>query len=210
MKNKNDELVEYCIRLNNVMSRAWSAYCLWKQLKVSISPKDIGHDEASRRLGIMNSYHNGHLFSTIMYALEQSFILDLQKFFENQRISLRLISSQNKSIFDDSFLLAEDMSEIKVLLNADQITKSIDNLKILRDNFVAHEAKELPENTKIHCLEMEDLFIVIQKILGIVAKRSTKEFIVWDMAEQDTQQSFKTFLDDLSRGAIEREKQYEN
>ena len=160
-----------------------------------------------RNLGLMNKYYNGSMFSIILHSLESSYIIDLQKFFEKRPDSVQLINIKKGCLFDDSFLLEEDKNQISSLLEDVQLNQNIEELRILRNKFVAHEAEDLPKNMKIYCRKMEGIFSLVQDILGIVAKRSTKEFIVWDMAVQDTQSSLTTLMSDLERGAKERVKE---
>jgi hypothetical protein len=206
-KNIPENMQETFVRFNEIMLRAYSSYLLWKQIKISISPKDITQEEASRRLNIMNKYQDGRIFQTLLYSLENSFIIDLQKFFEKKPSSIRLINTQNFTLFKGFFLEKSDTDEIKNLFSTASIKKAIANLYVLRTKFVAHEAKDLPRDTKIYITEKEEIFSVVKQILKIIGNRNNFDCFIFDDLEQGTEQYFKTLLDDLECG---EEIRYEN
>ena len=202
--NKNN-LTEQLERLNDIMSRAYSCYTLWKALREAISGPDIGMEKAEKNVEIMNVYMSGHIFMTIMYSLETAFIIDLHKFFEKSKDSLRLINKEKWSLHDfDSLLSNEDKKYVKVMLSEQSFRDNFKRLSELRCNICAHESKITLINPKIIPPEIDALFEKVQDILGVLKK----EVVAWEFVENDAKYGFESLIHDLEIGQNNRRNVY--
>jgi hypothetical protein len=188
----------YFDRLINRMNRSYGCFLVWKYIKKSNSSAEVGQIEAERRNGIMNRY--GGIFSGFLYALENTFINDLHKFFDKPKRSLKL-----ETIVKD--LPYDDKKEAERLIST--VEKEIERIETLRHNFSAHEPQN-PEEEKIFTEEAQKIFSVVQQVLNIISKNINSQFMVWDLWEGNTEQSFSVLLDDLERGYKIRDENNEN
>lgn len=175
-------------KLVHRMNRAYGCFLIWKYIRKSISVPENGQAETERRAGIMNRY--GGIFSGFLYAVENSFITDLHKFFDKPRSSLKL-----ESLIKN--LPEHDNKEAVSLLAS--IESEVERIENLRHNFTAHEPKN-PKEEKIFTLEIEKIFATVQHVLNIISKSHGGSFITWDLWEEENNQSFSTLLKDLELG----------
>ncbi len=170
------------------MNRAYGCFMLWKFIRTSTSIPDTGKQEAERRTDIMNQY--GGIFTGILYAVENSFINDLHKFFDKSKGSLKLdtlingLPNQNKTV---------------VLVLIKTIEVEIKHLETLRHNFTAHEPKN-PQKENIYKEEIEKIFSVVQQILNIMSTSFDGVAMNWDTWGNNTDQYFSYLLNDLDCG----------
>jgi hypothetical protein len=154
-----------------------------------MSIPESGQQEAERRIGIMNHY--GGIFTGVLYATENAFIVDIHKFFDKSKNNLTL-----KTLTKD--LPKTDKEEALQLLKS--IESEIKRIEILRHNGSAHEPKN-PIEEKIFTQEIEKLFSVVQQILNISSKSIGGVSMEWNSWEDSTNQSFSHLVDDLERGS---------
>ncbi|MCL5006689.1 MAG: hypothetical protein M1153_00870 [Patescibacteria group bacterium] len=175
-------------KLVNRLNRTYGCFLMWKYIRKSISIPESGQIEADRKSGIMNRY-NG-IFSGVLYATENAFITDLYKFFDKPKGSLKL-----ETLIKN--LPSEDQKEARSLIKS--VEEEVKRIETLRHNFSAHEPVA-PQREKIFTEEIEKIFSVVQKVMNLISKSIRREFMVWDLWENNTNQSFSFLLDDLELG----------
>lgn len=186
------ELIDFSTdfgKLVHRMNRSYGCFFLWKYIRKSISIPEVGQKEVERRRRIMNNY-NG-IFSGFLYATENTFIIDLHKFFDKSKKNLTIKTLIKK-------LTQADKVKVETLVNS--IKKEIERIETLRHNTFAHEPIS-HEEEKIFTQEIEKIFRVVQQILNIIGKSIGSPNMDWNDWENDTNQSFSHLLDDLERGS---------
>ena len=82
-----EELTDFSTDFGRLVSRmghSYGCFCLRKYILKSLSIPEVGQEEAYRRKHIMDEYDG--IFSGFLYASENTFIMDLYKFFEKSKI----------------------------------------------------------------------------------------------------------------------------
>ena len=144
----------------------------------------------------------GEIFSTVLFALEEAFVIELYKFFDTRRDALKLVSSQTSSAGVGKDLISkEDRARIEQLVTTNKHT--IDHIGELRHNLFAHDKKDIDEKEwrmpSINSLDQ--LFEAIKEIHNIISKANTGDYWAWrDDDGKNMNWLFSSVLADLKGG----------
>lgn len=178
-------------QLINRMGRAYYSYVIWKTIRKLISIPEVGFEQATNNSFTMNKY-NG-IFSGFLYSTENTFIIDLYKFFDTNPQAIKI---------DTLLKLLENKESKKEVTNLiDSVGLEFEKIKTIRHKHSAHEQEIKPlnnENGKIYTEEIEKIFDTISKILNIFSKEFGNDTkYVW--TTEDTEKGFEKLVNDLSK-----------
>ncbi|KKS05146.1 MAG: hypothetical protein UU58_C0001G0006 [Candidatus Nomurabacteria bacterium GW2011_GWA2_41_25] len=195
----------YIARLVNRIMQTSSVFVLWKSVKSSLNEKDAGQEKVSENKKIMDCYDGGNIFSTILFSLETTLVIELYKFFDTTKKALKLVEINNSNFgVAESLMSEEDKIHLKEILKKNKNT--IDQIGKLRKKLFGHDQKEDNEQFLLPSMDdMNNLFSAIQEIHNLISLRVSQDFYAFDDKEYDQVKFvFQQLLDDLDMGKTER------
>lgn len=199
LPNIKEEIEENISMGLSRMLSAYTAYNIWKYLKQSLNPNEVGIEEAKIRADILNGYN--FLFQQITDSVYKTFINDLAIFYDqniDDRFSLLYILKKlKKNNYDIGGM--EDIIDKKKRENKEYI-------KIIRDQrngVVSHlDPKLYHESLTIEFIKIEDLFKITQEIFDLLRNKISDYRITtdWSHIPRIVKEDIDLLFNNLDRG----------
>lgn len=189
-------------KLKNLHTTALVSFNVYEALNKLRAPNIIGQDEAKanvnaigRYKGLFNTAERGVLLNTlvclskIFVAHKDSLYLEKLVNFAEQNKS-RLSADDFKEFHADRQYIDELVKEYNGLCQEDvqsiredfaRAQDSINRLKVIRDQQLAHTNLKDPDDTAMKFQEIADLIALSEKVLNILSTKHFKNLMVFDV-----------------------------
>lgn len=230
MSKEFSTLNSYIKRMNDRYFHTLSAFYVFKTLRDLTTTTVAGDKDANNNVDVINTSRN--FFRTAMDALNVYFLLELSKFFDRTKKSLRLeevidftennIHKLTVKDFTEFYqgrdyleeliknykgITPEDIAEIRTVYQ--KHTKSIEKLILYRNKYLAHDDIEKME-ISISYDEIMGLFDLIQEVLEKISHRVNCSFSLWDHIQEECEEDTKKVFEYLKKYEPYRIKEIED
>lgn len=219
MPNEFIEFQNYLKRLRTIYFNALCSFYSYEAIEELKAPNIVGENEAKENVIILNKFK---FFITSRHALNVGFFIELAKILDKHKddpISLSLLVKYAKNHrhkftveeFEKNSKDREFLQELKDrfvgitnkdLEVIDEKIKDLgnlsENIKILRDKYLAHEDKARPE-VFIKNTDIVNIFKIIEEILNIFSYKTDFSTTSYSHIEDECKRDVKNVFEYLKR-----------
>ena len=189
------DLISYIGSIRNWYHSALTSFTLYQQLRIKLSPKHVGKENARQNVNTWNEY-NG-VFTVALATARYSSIMSLAVMFidgkdkkGNPSMSLGNLLKE----VDENYNV--DKTELKVINNMLSSNNTVGTLKVIRNQYLAHADKN-PDVIEISDIMLEDLIALTKHVVAF-AERYILHFDIDDSQYRHNTTSSSNVENDVS------------
>jgi hypothetical protein len=168
---KNDQpkdLTSYIESIRDWYHTALTSFTLYQQLRIKMSPRHVGQESARHNVHTWNAYKG--VFTVALNNARYTSIMSLAVLFiEGKDKKGRPSMSLSNLLKEVSENYNIDQAELELIKNKLSSNKTIETLKVLRNQYLAHADKN-PDVIEISDSMLEDLIALTKHIVAFAER----------------------------------------